>query len=131
MNKFLLLMMIFCCIKTAVHAQYTKKAPPPHPLADSVVHTMCSCMMDRDDSISNINAFYDAINQCLAQNATPVMDRLLKEDGFVQQDDRASRAEAVRAIGRKLGQRLVYECDGFKKLRDALVQQETTKKELH
>ena len=111
-------------------AQYTPVKAKPHPVADSVATEMCSCIMSNKDSITTLNLFYAAINDCLKKNSVPVMDRLLKEDGFVQKDDRKARAEAIRLIGIKLGRKVANECNGFKTLLHNLTEKEN-KKQLH
>ena len=42
------------------------------------------------------------------------MDLLLSEDGFVQTDDRKTRADAMREVGRKIGIKVVASCDDVK-----------------
>ena len=117
-------------IGLSAQAQYTPVKPKPHPVADSVANEMCNCIMSNKDSITTLNLFYTAINDCLKKNSVPVMDRLLKEDGFVQKDDRRARAEAIRLIGIKLGRKVAAECNGFKTLLDSLTEKEN-KKQLH
>jgi len=117
-------------IALSVQAQYTPVKPKPHPLADSVANEMCSCIMSNKDSITTLNAFYAAINDCLKKSSVPVMDQLLKEDGFIQKDDRKARADAIRMIGIKLGRKVADECSGFKAMLDNITEKEN-KKALH
>jgi hypothetical protein len=111
----------------SVQAQYTPAKPKPHPVADSVANEMCSCIMSNKDSITTLNAFYTAINDCLKKNSLPVMDELLKEDGFIQKDDRKARADAIRMIGVKLGRKVAEECSGFKAMKDSITEKENNK----
>lgn len=120
-----------CFVYFSANAQLTKAQGKPHLITDSVVTEMCSCMMSNKEDISTLNQFYASIDSCIKQNATPKMNSLLKEDGFVQKDDRKTRADAIRIVGRKIGQRLVNECGGFKILRDGLIEKENNKKALH
>ena len=111
-------------------AQVTLAKKPAHPVTDSVAVVMCTCIMSNKDSLTALILFYAVIDSCIKQNSAPRMDKLLKEDGFVQTDDRKARAAAVRVVGRKLGQKVAKECTGFKELLDNLKAKEN-KPELH
>ena len=130
MQKTVVIICVLFLIGFSVQAQYTPAKPKPHPLADSVANAMCSCIMSNKDSITTLNAFYAAINECLKKSSVPVMDELLKEDGFIQKDDRKARADAIRMIGVKLGRKVADECSGFKALLDSITEREN-KKALH
>ena len=113
-----------------VQAQFTPAKKSLHPVTDSVATAMCSCVMNNKDSITSITLFYAALDACLKSNSAPRIDALLKEDGFVDTDDRKSRADAIRSVGRKLGQLVNRDCPGFKELLNTLTAKEN-KPELH
>ena len=127
MQKSVVIICILFCIGSAVNAQYTPAKVKPHPLADSVATEMCNCIMSMKDSLTTLDLFYAAVNDCLKKNSAPVMDALLKEDGFVQTDDRKTRADAIRMIGIKIGQKVSNNCSGFKALLDNLTAKENNK----
>jgi len=130
MQKNLLLICILFCTGFSVNAQYTPAKAKPHPIADSVATEMCSCIMNMKDSLTTLDLFYAAVNDCLKKHSAPVMDALLKEDGFIQTDDRKTRADAIRTIGLKIGQKVATNCSGFKAMLDNLTAKEN-KKALH
>jgi hypothetical protein len=90
-------------------AQVTK-AVKQQPVADSVAAAMCSCISIQKDSVINRQQLFAILQQCLQKYSVPRMDALLAEDGYVQSDDRKSRAAAIRAVGQKLGQKVSAEC---------------------
>ena len=130
MQKNVVMICILCGISFFVNAQPPTLKVKPHPLADSVANEMCSCIMSMKDSLTTLDLFYAAVNDCLKKNSAPKMDALLKEDGFVQTDDRKTRADAIRMMGLKIGQRVTNNCSGFKTMLDNLTAKEN-KKSLH
>lgn len=122
--------LIFCFASASALAQPSTIKVKPHPLEDSIAHEICTCIMSMKDSITTLPFFYSAVNDCLKRNTAPKLDELLKEDGFIQKDDRKARADAIRMIGLKMGQKVAAECNGFKTLLDDLTEKEN-KKALH
>jgi len=130
MQKSVVMICFLCGISFFVNAQPPTIKVKPHPIADSVANEMCGCIMSMKDSLTTLDLFYGAVNDCLKKNSAPKMDALLKEDGFVQTDDRKTRADAIRMMGLKLGQKVANNCNGFTTIRDNLIAKES-KKSLH
>ena len=127
MQKNTILILTLCCLGFMAKAQTTVIKAKSRPVTDSVIIDMCSCIMSKKDTLTTVNLFYAAIDDCIKNAATPKMDSLLKEDGFIQTDSRKARADAVRIVGRKLGQRVANECSGFKAILFDLTENENKK----
>lgn len=100
------------------------------PVTDSVAKAMCGCITAYKDSITTRQQLFAVLQTCLQKHAAAQMDLLLNEDGFVQTDDRKTRADAMREVGRKIGIKVVASCDDVK----ALVKkfnEDSPQKELH
>lgn len=128
-NKQLLLFLFLSVVNYSVSAQLTK-AVKPKPVTDSVARAMCSCIAAYKDSISTRQQLFTVLQNCLSTHSVPRMDALLAEDGYVQTDDRRTRAAAVRTVGQKLGQKVSAECADVKAL-IKIFTDEAPKKELH
>jgi hypothetical protein len=125
MQKNILGVIFLLMISFSSDAQLTPaKKTIPHPVTDSVANAMCSCMMTNVDTLVTLNSFYAALDHCLKINSSPRIDALLKEDGYTEKDDRKSRADAIRNVGRKLGKQVTAECPGFKELLNSLIAKE-------
>lgn len=118
---------LFLMLTVVANAQTTIKQ---QPVTDSVAKAMCGCITAYKDSITTRQQLFAVLQSCLQKNAAAKMDLLLNEDGFVQTDDRKTRADAMREVGRKIGIKVVASCDDVK----ALVKkfnEDTPPKELH
>jgi hypothetical protein len=124
------IIIFLCAVNFTSLAQIVKPVVKPAPVTDSVAKQMCTCISFYKDSITTRQQLFTVLQNCLQQHALPVMDALLAEDGFVQTDDRKTRAAAMRAIGQKMGAKVLAECPGIKQLIDAM-NNEAPKKELH
>lgn len=122
-------MLAFAAAVHSSKAQMTKAAKP-QPVTDSVARLMCSCISAYKDSIGTRQQLFSVLQNCLQEYSIPNMDALLAEDGFVQTDDRKTRAAAIRAVGQKLGARVLSGCEGVKALIKTF-NDESPKKELH
>lgn len=127
--KQLFMFLILFTVTNMVFAQVTK-AVKPKPVTDSVAAVMCSCIAAYKDSIGTRQQLFTVLQNCLSTYSVPRMDALLAEDGYVQTDDRKTRAAAVRAVGQKLGQKVSAECADVKALIKTFTD-EAPKKELH
>ncbi|MGF2414125.1 hypothetical protein [Ferruginibacter sp.] len=127
MQKNSLFIIVLLIIPFAVSAQFTLPKTKPHPVTDSVATAMCGCIMSNKDSLVTLNSFYAVLDICLKKNSANSIQDLLKEDGFTQTDDRKTRAEAIRAIGRKLGKKVADECGGLKEIIANLTAKENKK----
>ncbi len=125
----ILLIAVFITTVFSSNAQMTK-ASKQQPVTDSVARLMCGCIGQYKDSIGTRQQLFNVLQSCLQQYSVPSMDALLAEDGFVQTDDRKTRAAAIRAIGQKLGARVLAGCDGVKALINTF-NDEAPKKEMH
>ena len=130
MLKNITLFFICYIFSVAANAQPPVIKVKPHPVEDSIANVICECIMSRKDTITSLYLFYAAVNDCLKRSTAPKIDALLKEDGFVQKDDRKERADAIRMLGLKIGQKVAAECNGFKTMVDELTEKEN-KKTLH
>ncbi len=128
--KNIAVIIFLCAISFRLTAQTTKPVAKPQPVTDSVAKQMCGCISLYKDSITTRQQLFAVLQNCLQQYSLPVMDKLLAEDGFVQTDDRKTRAAAIRAVGQKIGVKVQAECAGVKQLIDAM-NNEAPKKELH
>jgi|GEM_PF-5951309 len=131
MQKNRLLIIIFLIIPFSIRAQVTTPKVKPHPVTDSVAVAMCGCIMNTTDSLATLNSFYTVLDSCLKRNSSTRIQELLKEDGFIQNDDRKTRAEAIRTVGRKLGKKVADECSGLKDIINNLTDKDNNKKLLH
>jgi hypothetical protein len=127
MQKNSLIIILLFIIPFAASAQYTLPKTKTHRVTDSVATVMCGCIMSNKDSLVTLNSFYAALDDCLKKNSASKIQELLKEDGFIQTDDRKTRAEAIRAIGRKLGKKVADECAGLKEIIANLTAKENKK----
>lgn len=130
MSKNGILILVFLLTGYFSPAQFTPAKKVQQPVTDSVAAAMCSCIMNNKDSLTTQNNLYAALDGCLKTCSVSSIDALLKEDGFVQTDNRKERAAAIRAIGIKLGQKVSRECPGFKEIVNSLTIKEN-KPELH
>jgi hypothetical protein len=131
MQKNIFGLIFFMMIGFSSIAQFTPaKKVVSRPVTDSVANAVCGCMMTHIDTLVTLNSFYAALDHCLKSNSAPKIDALLKEDGYIEKDDRKSRAEAIRNVGRKLGKQVTGECPGFNELLNSLIAKEN-KPELH
>ncbi len=128
-KSILVLFFIMATLSSTAQLMPAKKSLG-HAITDSVAAAVCSCVMNSKDSLTTLHLFYAALDDCLKTNSGPRIDALLQEDGYVNSGDRKSRAEAIRAVGRKLGQQVARECAGFKELLDSVTAKEN-KPELH
>lgn len=110
-------------------AQFTPAKAKAKPVTDSVAAAMCSCIMSNTDSLVSLNNLYAILDNCMKENSADNIQRLLSEDGFIQTDDRKARADAVRTVGRKLGQKVSAECSGLKEIIAGLTAKENKKTE--
>jgi hypothetical protein len=119
----------FLLILTAAAKAQTINAKP-QPVTDSAAKAMCGCLQFYKDSINTKEGLFTVLQTCVQKNTAERIDALLAENDFVQTDDRKTRADAIRAVGKKIGQRVFAECPGIKEL---LVKytSDTPKKELH
>lgn len=117
-------------VTVSLQAQTSKPVVKKTPVTDTAVQLICGCLTARKDSINNQQQLFTALRECLQQQAGTRMDIILKENGFVQTDDRKTRAAAIREAGRKIGARVAAECETSKQLLK-LYGTEAPKKELH
>jgi hypothetical protein len=120
----------FSLMTGAVHAQTATPKPKPQPVTDSAAADMCGCIQYYKDSINTRQQLFTVLQDCVQLHTVARIDALLAEDGFVQTDDRKTRADAIRAIGKKLGQRVFADCAGIKELMIKFTN-DAPKKELH
>jgi hypothetical protein len=130
MSKNSILILVFLLAGYSSHAQFTPAKKMAQPVTDSVAAAMCTCIMNNKDSLTTLNNLYVALDGCLKTCSASSIDAILKEDGFLQTDNRKERAAAIRAIGIKLGQKVSRECPGFKEIVNSLTIKEN-KPELH
>ncbi|MGC4102241.1 hypothetical protein [Ferruginibacter sp.] len=132
MYKYFVLLILLHTIYGNATAQLTKAKTPAvrKPVTDSVTVKTCDCLMADQQSITSMELLFNKMDSCLKRVSGPRIDALLKEDGFVQQDDRKSRATAIRAVGQKIGQRVFAECTGFKTILNDL-KSKSEKPQLH
>jgi hypothetical protein len=110
-----------------VTAQFTPAKTKPKPVTDSVAAAMCRCIMSNKDSLVSLNNLYAILDNCMKENSANSIERLLNEDGFIQTDDRKARANAIRAVGSKLGKKVAGECAGLKEIIADLTAKENKK----
>lgn len=113
LKNYLIIIVILMFPFTSI-AQLTKPKTKLYPVTDSVAAAMCTCIMGNKDSLITLNNLFEEINNCMIKNSSDKINELLMEDGYIQTDDRKARAEAVRTVGRKLGQKVAAECSGLK-----------------
>lgn len=130
MSKNSIFILLFIIAGFSSRAQFTPAKKIVQPVTDSVAAAMCTCIMSNKDSLTTLNNLYAAMDACLKTCSASSIDALLKEDGFVQTDNRKERASAIRNIGIKLGQKVSRECPGFKAILKSLTIKEN-KPELH
>ncbi|MFN8251661.1 MAG: hypothetical protein U0V75_07230 [Ferruginibacter sp.] len=114
----------------STQAQTTKAIIKRTPVTDSVVKFICGCLTQRKDSINSQQQLFASLSECLQEGAGARMDTVLSENGFIQSDDRKTRAAALREAGRRIGARVAAECETSKELLK-LYGTEAPKKELH
>lgn len=121
------IILILLITASSATAQFTPTKVKSKPITDSVAAAMCSCIMNNKDSLVTLTNLYAILNNCMKENSSGKIQELLNEDGFIQTDDRKARAEAVRAVGRKLGKKVADECSGLKTLIANLTAKENKK----
>jgi hypothetical protein len=131
MHKQYIFILAFLITTFTAAAQFTpaKAKAKPKPVTDSVATAMCSCIMRNKESLVTLNNLYAILDNCMKENSSGNIERLLNEDGFIQTDDRKARAEAIRAVGKKLGQKVAAECSGLKEIIAGLTANENKKPE--
>lgn len=129
-KKQFIIILFFSAINYSAFSQLTKATVKPEPVTDSVAAAICSCIAAYKDSITTRQQLFTVLQSCLQKYSMPRMDMLLAENGFVQSDDRKTRAAAIRAVGQKLGQKVSAECADVKALIKTFAD-EAPKKELH
>jgi hypothetical protein len=99
-------------------AQFTpaKTKVKAKPVTDSAGAAMCGCIMSNKDSLVSLNNLYAILDNCMKENSAGRIEQLLNEYGFIQTDDRKARANAIRAVGNKLGKKVADECPGLKEI---------------
>jgi len=130
MQKNSIFLIAFFFVWITANAQFTPVKNELHPITDSVAGAMCNCIITNKDSITTLYKFYAALDACLKNCSASRIDALLKEDGFIQTDDRKARAISIHNIGTKLGKKVANECSGFKEILNTLIAKEN-KPELH
>ncbi len=125
-----LFILFLATVSCTVFSQTNKAIEKLQPVTDSVTAAMCNCISVNKDSIATQQQLFTQLQNCLQKYSVPKIEALLKEDGFVQEDDRKTRALATRAIGQKLGKLVVTKCAVVKELMTVFAN-ETPKPELH
>lgn len=129
MRKQYFIILILLITAFSATAQFTPKKAKLTPVTDSIATAMCSCIMSNKDSLVTLNNLYAILDNCMKENSSGRIQALLNEDGFIQTDDRKARADAIRAVGKKLGQRVATECSGLKEIIAGLTAKENKKPE--
>lgn len=129
-NKQFILILFLSAVHYTLPAQTVKTGLKPKPVTDSVAAAMCNCINTYKDSIGAKQQLFTVLQNCLQKYSVPKMDALLAEDGYMQTDDRKTRAAAVRGVGQKLGQKVAAECAEVNAL-IKIFADEGPKKQLH
>ena len=112
-GKFLLLLIMIVISAITGYAQQSK-TQTTYPVSDSLAGKMCACILSTKDTLNTIDQFIKVASDCVQKYAVPRMGELLKEDGFIDTGNEKARADRVQIIGKKMGQKVMAECEGIK-----------------
>lgn len=127
MKKIVLIFFLTAIVHINTNAQEKNEPSKPHPIADNIAIQMCDYLIANKDSITTVTQFIKVISAGLSNYAESKMDQLLIEDGYIEPGNSESRSERARLIGRKIGQKVMAECNGIKEITDRLKQAESKK----
>lgn len=126
MKKFALTFFL-AAIYINTFAQETNQSSKPHPIADSIGVKICVYMTANKDSIRTTNELINALTFCIKDYGVSKMEQLLIEDGYVDNGDPELSAERAKLIGKKIGKKVMAECDSVREIVNRLKQTQSQK----
>lgn len=128
-QHFIILTLLITAFNATAQFTPAKAKVKAKPVTDSIAAAMCGCIMNNEDSLVTLINLFTTLDNCQKEISSGKIQELLDEDGFIQTDDRKVRADATRAVGRKLGQKVAAECNGLKEIITRLTAKENKKTE--